>query len=88
MKMRLGLLSQGENENETGLQKFTPVNKSCLGFIWLCAVALFGLFLYLTLWSDKPTGIPLIDQFRRPQSQASPGKRSKPRLPSAPTIDP
>lgn len=87
LTVRLGLLSEG-GENETVLQKFFPVNKSCFGFVWLCAVALFGLFLYLTLWSDKPTGIPLIDQFRRPHSQASSGKKSKPRLPTAPTIDP
>lgn len=62
------------------------VNKSCFGMVWLCLLALFGLFLYLALWSDKPTGIQLIDQFRRPHAQSSPGKslKTKPRLPSVP----
>lgn len=64
------------------------MNKSCFGFVWLCVLALFGMFLYFCVYSDKPTGIPLIDQFRRPAAASSPGqKKPKPHLPSVPDID-
>lgn len=56
--------------------------------VWLCFLALFGMFLYFCVYSDKPTGIGFIDQFRKPSAKSSPGqKRPRPRLPSAPTID-
>ncbi len=65
------------------------MNKSCFGMVWLCFLVLFGVFLYFCVYSDKPTGIGIIDQFKRPgATTASPGgKRPKPRLPTAPQIE-